>query len=166
MNIAELISNHLKSDKPFVVPAKKEKKERQPRNSIDWDLIDRAVFKAALHFSFSGADINKFLRTCPTFVKANDAKNRALISNSLESLHARCLVKVVGQGRDRYIQAANGASMTSYFSRGELPPPATVFRRTTVTEEMTQEQINSGVIIADSDDEIDYDDITEDLSVE
>lgn len=163
MNLANLISNHLKSDKPFVAPEKKEKKERQPRNSIDWDLIDRAVFKAALHFSFSGADINKFIRTCPTFVKANDSKNRTLISNSLESLHARGLVKVVGQGRDRYIQAANGASMASYFGRGELPPPATVYRRTVVTEEMTQEQINSGVII---DSEIDYSDLEEDLSVE
>lgn len=162
MDIGTLIKNHLQG-KPFVIQPKTERKTREHSDSIDWKTIDYAVFKAALHFSFAGADINKFILSCPTFVRKNDAKNRDLIGRSLVSLQERGLVKVTGQGRDRYIQAANGASLISYFPRGELPPVAVVYRRTTVKEETLPKMQNDSESDSDSED---YDDLLEDLSVE
>lgn len=162
MNFDQLTSDILLS-KPVIPVPKPERKVRQSSsNPIDWNFVDQKVFKAALHFSFAGADIAKFIRTCPTFVKGDDDKNRKIIGDSLESLSKRGLVKLVGQGRDRYVQAANGASIVSYFNRDELPPVAIVYRRTTVTE--TNQETTE--ISEDYESDSDYDDLADDLSVE
>lgn len=156
------LTNDVLLSPPVLPTSKPERKVRQ--SSIDWNFVDIRVFKAALHFSFSGANINKFIATCPTFVKGDDTKNRKIIGDSLESLHKRGLVKLVGQGRDRYVQAANGASMVSYFHRDELPPTPIVYRRTTVKPETTEQEITENTDSDYTDD--DYNDLDNDLSAE
>jgi hypothetical protein len=170
LSLAQIIEDHLKKDRPFVaIPKPKNGGVRKSKNPVDWANVDYHVFKATLMNSFAGCDIGKFIHSCPTFVRKNDAANRAIINKSLDSLVQRGLVKVTGHGRDRYIKAANGASLASYYGRGECPiTRPDVFRRTTVKEEISP--IPTEIIIEDSEDsdfdDSDYENLDDDLSVE
>jgi len=167
LNLTDIINEYLQSE-PFVAPVKTvERKGRQPKNPVDWIDVDFRVFKAILHFTFDGCAINKLIETCPTFVRRDEIGNRKIIKQSLESLRDRGFIKLTGHGRDLWIQGVNGISLASYFHRGETAPPAVVYRRTTVKEEIPAE-VETEIIQTDSSffDDDDYSDIEDDLSVE
>jgi len=170
LNLTDIINEHLQQSKPFVAPVKTtvERKGRQPKNPVDWLDVDFRVFKAILHFTFDGCGINKLIETCPTFVRKDAVANRKIIRQSLESLQTRGLIKLIGHGKDTWIQGVNGVSLTSYFPRGETAPPAIVYRRTTVKEETPVESAETNIVQTDESffNDNDYSDLEDDLSVE
>lgn len=99
------------------------KRGRKPNVSIDYDAdkVDEKILSLTRR-TFSGMNFARLVMGFGHEISKSETTNRQIVSESLERLTSRGLVKVSGTGIDRYIRAVNRKDFREgdqVFIRGE-----------------------------------------------